>query len=248
MKIACTSTSFASAFARGELTQLEWLDACANELEVDGVVLGRADFPRSDDEYLAQIKKTAVDLGLTIAALDDDDVFATGGDAIEIARALGAPLVVGRAPPRRDDPSAWNAFAATVGSAARAAKRANVTLALRNAAGTICENAADARRIAKDVDSSWLRHALDATSLDDADDAHALLAKSTIAFHAIDGLRTFANATDFGARRLVERVARFRGFVALEATDAGSDRRGYHDAVARFAALRASALAGIGTS
>src|SRR5579862_7300506 len=69
MKLAVSSTSFADDFAGGALTQLEWLDLCAAELEADGVVFELRHFPRTDAEYVAQLKKMAVDLGLTVAAL-----------------------------------------------------------------------------------------------------------------------------------------------------------------------------------
>ncbi len=55
MKIACSSGAFAGPLAAGSLSQLEWLDACANELEVDGVVFAADHFPRTDAEYLAQL-------------------------------------------------------------------------------------------------------------------------------------------------------------------------------------------------
>jgi len=55
--------------ARGELTQLEWLDLCASELDLDGVLFDTRHFARTDADYLAQLKKTAVDLGLTVTGL-----------------------------------------------------------------------------------------------------------------------------------------------------------------------------------
>src|SRR5579863_9211938 len=71
MKLACASSSFHRDIERGELTQLEFLDLCARELACDGVVLDVRHFPRTDDDYLAQIKKMATDRGLSIAALAD---------------------------------------------------------------------------------------------------------------------------------------------------------------------------------
>ena len=57
MKIAASSASFATDLAEGALTHLEWLDLCAAELELDGVLLDLAHFPRLDDDYLAQARK-----------------------------------------------------------------------------------------------------------------------------------------------------------------------------------------------
>ena len=69
MKLACASSSLHRDIERGELTQLEFFDLCARELACDGVVLDVRHFPRTDDDYLAQVKKMAADRGLTIAAL-----------------------------------------------------------------------------------------------------------------------------------------------------------------------------------
>ncbi len=231
MKIAVTSASFAFAFERGALTQLEWLDVCANELEVDGIVLDVADFPRTDDEYLAQIKKSATDLGLTVAAvsrahdLPDEATFAT-------ALALGAPVAIGTAPLASDDPSAWNVFVDAAKTCARAAKKANVVVALASVPGTLCAEGAALRRIAYDVDGSWLRFAFDPLAFTD-DDARGLLPESVIAR---------AKLTGENAAAIVTKLARFRGFVVLE-SDSGEPRSaGYHAALARFCAERARFL------
>jgi sugar phosphate isomerase/epimerase len=243
MKVACSSATFARPIADGELTQLEWLDLCANELEVDGVVFDLAQFPRTDAEYLAQLKKTATDLGLTAAAVASAETFGARGDAIvEVAVALGAPLAIGSAPAVAGDPGAWGAFADSVKERSRAAKRANVTLAARNVPGTLCAASGDLKRLAKDVDSAWLRFAVDAGQLSAADSAQGLLGKSVIAAHRIGELATFAASGDVEAARAIGALARFRGFVVLESAQAPEPRDAYHRAVQRFAAARANAL------
>lgn len=242
MKIACSSASFASALRAGTLTHLEWLDACANELEVDGIVFGAGELPRDDAEYLAQLKKLAVDLGLGVAAVDADATL--DGEAerwLDIAATLGAPLVMGRAPATRDDPTAWGAFTDCVRHAAGVAKRRNVTLALRNAPGTLCASVADCKRLVKDVDSAWLRYALASDAFGAADDVQTLLAKSVIATHAIADLDAFATAGDVGGAHLVDALARFRGFLILEHAIEGHGDA-YHRAVERFTNLREKAL------
>jgi sugar phosphate isomerase/epimerase len=245
MKVAVSSATFARTIAAGELTQLEWLDACANELEVDGVVFDLAQFPRTDGEYLAQLKKQASDLGLTVAALAADDAFGPAGDAlIGAAIALGAPLVIGRAPAGGDDPAAWGAFADAVKERSRAAKAANVTVAVRNAPGTLCATPGDLKRLAKDVDSAWLRFAFDAAAFGPADPASTILAKSVIAVHAIAGLTRFAEPGDDEAAALIGALARFRGFLVLETRDAPEPRDAFHRAAERFATARANALQG----
>jgi hypothetical protein len=241
MKIACSSVSFSRAIADGTLTQLEWLDLCANELELDGVVFDTAHFPRTDDDYLAQLKKLATDLGLTVAALAAEDVFsATGEPHFATAVALGAPLIVASAPAVSDDPQAWGTFTEIARERASIAKLLNITLAIRNAEATLCTNAADLRRLAKDVDSAWLRYAL--APLGAGPDADVLLPKTVIACAAIEAPGQFATASDERAQMLIRTLARFRGFVAIDNIDEGATRDAYHHAIDRFTALRSAAL------
>src|SRR5271165_6612106 len=123
MKIACSSASFDDAIAAGKLTQFEWLDVCANELEVDVVVFDAAHFPRWDGEYLAQLRKACVDLGLTIAALAPLDFPAENArEILDRALTLGAPLLVVRAPAASTDPEAWGRFAGEAKAASKLAK------------------------------------------------------------------------------------------------------------------------------
>jgi hypothetical protein len=244
MKIACSSAAFAHQIADGELTQLEWLDVCANELEIDGVVFDAAHFPRTDGEYLAQLKKSAADLGLGVAALAAADALDAGARETRLAQALalGAPLLVVTAPAAAEDAAAWGAFTDALQALARAAKTANVTLALRNVAGTLCASPVDLKRAAKDVDSSWLRFALDAASFGDADAADGVLAKSALAVTTIADLATFATSGDAAADEVIARLARFRGFVCLDAPAGRAAAGAYHAALERFAAKRANAL------
>jgi len=243
MKVAASSATFARPIAAGELTQLEWLDVCANELEVDGVVFDLAQFPRTDGEYLAQLKKQASDLGLTVAALAAGDAFGAAAETlIEAAVTLGAPLLIGRAPAAGDDPNAWGAFTDAVKLASRVAKAANVTLAARNAPGTLCATPGDLKRLAKDVDSAWLRFAFDAAAFGPADPASTILAKSVIAVHTIADLTRFGEPGDNEAAALIAALARFRGFLVLDTQDAPEPRDAYHRAAERFATARANAL------
>jgi hypothetical protein len=241
MKIACSSATFAREMRAGDLTLLDWLDVCANELEVDGVVVGAAHLARTDDDYLAQMKKAAADLGLTVAALESEEpvgpAFAPG--ILAAAVALGAPVLVVRAPPAAEDPSAWGAFTDALKALASAAKAANVTLGLRNVPESLCPAAADLPRVAKDVDSSWLRFAFDAAT---SDAPAGVLAKSVISTYTIERLDTFGTRGDPAARTLIARLARFRGFVTLASDDPAAAPDEYHRALERFAAERANAL------
>ena len=243
MKIACSTASFERALGEGSLTQLEWLDLCANELEIDGVVFEARHFPRTDGEYLAQLKKLCADLGLTVAGLAADDVLAgRPGERIAQAEALGAPLIVARAEAASEDPAAWGCFVEGASAAASAGKRQNVTVAVRNAPGTLCAGAGDLKRLAKDVDSAWLRFAPDLIAFSALDATAAIAAKAVLAVHAIEGLEGFATENDPAAQALLRELRRFRGFVLIERGGEDAPRDAYHRALDRFRALRAVAL------
>jgi hypothetical protein len=239
MKIASSSASFARMLARGELTQLEWLDLCASELDLDGVLFDTRHFARTDADYLAQLKKTAVDLGLAVAGLVAPDLPSAGEAPFEIALALGAPIVVADAPPAADDPAAWSAFTAALKPAVNVGKRLNVTVAVRNGSSTLCASAADCKRLAKDVDSAWLRFATDATAFGALDKIEELATKTVLATHAIENLETFARDDDAEARRLLDALRGFRGFVAVDRGDADGERDTFHRAIGRLRGLLA---------
>jgi hypothetical protein len=222
MKIASSSASFERRLRAGDLTQLEWLDICAREFELDGVVFDVRHFPRTDDDYLAQLKKLCVDLGLCAAAVTDDDLLAGAGThrAIALAAALGAPLVVARAPQASEDPLAWNALAETARAAARAGKEANITLAVRNAPATLCEGTASLKQLAKETDSAWLRYALDPAKLAPSESAESVLSRSVIVFHDVLALRTRSERDE--AAELAAVLRRFRGFLVVDSVAEGA--------------------------
>jgi sugar phosphate isomerase/epimerase len=221
MKIASSSTSFDKSLSQGDLTQLEWLHLCASPLALDGVVFNARHFPRTDDEYLAQLKKTATDVGLTVAAVAADALLEPEGLRwLEIAALLGAPVVIARTPRAADTSAAWNELAATARASASIAKRANVTIALRNAPETMCASAADLKRLAKEVDSSWLRYALDIAELPSLESAGELLARAVVACHDAD------SADDNRISGLLSDLCAFRAFLVV---DAPNDRVTIHE-------------------
>ena len=173
MKIAVTSSSFAAVLRRGDLTHLEWLEACSSRLNVDGAVFALADFPRTDLEYAAQLKKVATDLGLVPVALDVPGLLDPGrpeterSQALTLATAIGAALIRVTAGPAGELPP--ETFARTVAATkafASAAKSANVTLTVAPAAGSALTDLAAVQNFSKYVDSAWLRYDLPAASPD----------------------------------------------------------------------------------
>ncbi len=164
MRIAVSSRSFRRPLASHELTQLEWLERCASVLEVDGVLADVSDFPRTDAEYVAQLRKVAIDLGIVPLGIDAPGVLVPELEAgardlpIALASGFGAALLRTTAPPPGDVPPAT--FVAAVAGAkllARAAKGANVTVLVAEAPGTIATDLAELRHFLKDADSAWLR-------------------------------------------------------------------------------------------
>lgn len=212
MKLACSSTAFDQQLRGGDLTQLEWIDACAREIAADGVVLDVRHFPRTDTDYLAQIKKLAADLGLSVAALRHDGFF-TADDAhmeqtLEMALALGAPLLSAPLPPVTA--AAWNDVLSGLGQAASLAKRFNVTLALRNKANSFAAGTHDMKRVTKETDSAWLRYGPDFNSLEEGSDPKELLPKAVLVW--LDGAHV--DAFDDIVRAMLRA---YRGFLVLDA-------------------------------
>jgi sugar phosphate isomerase/epimerase len=230
MKFACTSAAFSGMFDRGELTQLEFLDAAARALRCDGVVLDDRHFPRTDDDYLAQAKKMAADLGLSIAALASDSFFAadeaTMRTQIERASALGAPLLTGRL--GAETACSWSEQLARLGTATGLAKAANITLALRNAPGTFAASMHDCKRASKEADSAWLRFGLEPAALDAASDPHALESKTVLLWW------------DATREPQLEGWEEFRGFVALDRSAGDATIPEMHDAMRRWHIARAN--------
>jgi hypothetical protein len=165
MKVAVSSSSFARPLAAGELTQLEWLERCASELAADGVIFAREHFPRTDAEYVAQLKKVAIDLGLVPLALDAGGLLDPDGAAFDevfaLAAGLGVLFVLTRLPASGDvPPAAFMAGTIAAKAAAREAKRVNVTILATTAPGTLGSDVAEVKHFLKDVDSAWLRLAV----------------------------------------------------------------------------------------
>ena len=207
MKLACASSAFDELFRDGALTQIEWIESCAREFEADGVVFDVRHFPRTDSDYLAQVKKMTADVGLTVAAIEDDAFFPGDEERMQqslaIALAVGAPLLTGRLDPETS--ATWSAALERLNTATSLAKRANVTLAVRNAPQTFAGTALDLKRVSKEADSAWLRYGLDLATLDAGSEPEAFLPKTVL---------LWGSAGEYESLRL---LSAFRGFMALDA-------------------------------
>jgi len=164
MRIAASSSTFRRPLDAGELTQLEWVERCASELAADGVVTALSDFPRFDDEYVAQLRKVAIDLGIVPFGIDAPGLLDPAGEpaaiehAVAVARGFGAAVIRTTPPAPGEVPPATFAAAVRTGkSLSRAAKAANVTVIVTAAPGTIGDDVSGVRHLLKDIDSAWMR-------------------------------------------------------------------------------------------
>jgi sugar phosphate isomerase/epimerase len=227
MKLACASSALHRRIECGDLTQLEFLDLCARGLACDGTVLDVRHFPRTDDDYLAQIKKMATDRGLSIAALADSAFFgATQERMAEVLRqaaVLGAPLVAGRLARQVDDP--WSDQLARLRIAVSLAKAVNVTLALRNGAETFATGTHDCKRVAKEADSAWLRFGPEPQALDAASDPQELAPNTVLLW---SDLRVENERT---TRELLEAFVDFRGHLVLDESTGEADTDDVREAI-----------------
>ncbi|HEY5093627.1 MAG TPA: TIM barrel protein [Candidatus Eremiobacteraceae bacterium] len=176
MRLCCSTASYRRAIESRELTQLEWIDRCARDLAVDGIEFDAGFFPRTDDDYLAQLKKLCADRCLTVAGATA--IASLGGDDVEAAiesfvpwidraLALGAPLLRFECGGASGAPGiGWREFVRALKHVCAEAKRRNVTLALQaGASGSLVITPADVRRALKECDSAWLRLAMRAADL-----------------------------------------------------------------------------------
>lgn len=217
MKLACSSTAFGHLLSSGDLTQLEWLDSCARELASDGVVLDVGHFPRTDNDYLAQVKKMATDLGLTIAAIRDDSFFSAGQPAmratLELAGSVAAPLLASQLPSELQ--TSWSEVLARVGEATSLAKEFNITLAVRNVAHTLAATSQNLKRLSKEADSAWLRFAPEMRAFDAGSDPATIIPKTVLAWH-VHSQSEVESDEDSQMDRQLSLLKDFRGFLAFD--------------------------------
>ena len=243
MKLCCNSHSYARMLAAGDLTQLEWVDLCSHELMLDGVEFAGAHFPRTDDDYLAQLKKLCVDRCLTVAGyhhdimLDAADIDAhTEKIARSLARAqaLGAPIVRFACAEGHGSPGvAWRELIRGLKTICIEAKARNVTLAVEPREQSLIATPADAKRALKECDSAWLRVAPSAVVLasSQAGEWSAPLDDAVIVNAPMHQLDTYGADVTIDYLVVLAQLwqHRYRGFLSLEYT--GLEAEG--DAVVR---------------
>lgn len=233
MKMAVTSSAFERILTSGDFTQLEFIEWCAREAACD-IVLDVRHFPRRDDEYLAQVKKMAADLAVQILAVQDDHALASNGaaqEALRLALALGAPLVSANL--AATTTCSWAQQYTILVAAARAAKHANVTLALRNVPGTFGASSSDLRHATKETDSAWLRFAPELATLEAGSQPERLVAHTVLLWAQ---LGSAANVDAF------RNFAGFRGSLALDDESGGAQPTTARESISRWRTAIAALL------
>ncbi len=240
MKLACASSAFHRRLENGDLTQLEWLDLCARELCADGIVCDVRHFPRRDSDYLAQVKKMAVDVGMTIAALSDEAFFGGGEGAmrqtLELAAALGAPIV--SASLQKETAMSWSSQLEALGTATSLAKAANVTLGVRNGPSTFAAGSHDLKRVSKEADSAWLRYALELDALDAGSEPQPLAAKTVLLWHTHRSNDVESQSSP-NVSSILEWAVSFRGFLVVDFADGAAEREMMRNALRKWRTLLA---------
>jgi len=142
--------------------------------------------------------------------------------ALEMALALGSPLLAAPLPPTTA--AAWDSVLESLGEAASQAKRHNVTIALRNQPHSFAAGAHDMKRVVKETDSAWLRYGPQFATLEEGSDPRELLSKTVLVWHDV-------RAADETLRDLLKD---YRGFVTLDAAQGDARVQTVKEAVDRI--------------
>lgn len=172
MKISCSSWSYHRTIEAGKLDQAGWIDLCAKELKLDGVELLSNHFPRTDKQYLRDLKKRIIDYGLTVASVSASNHFtvaSTGDREREIDKVkrwsdiglfMSAPLIriFAGSSDELKDRVMWDKVTKALYKCARYGEKIGVVMALENHGGF---SADQVLRMVKEAGSPWLRLTVD---------------------------------------------------------------------------------------
>jgi len=211
---------------------MAWIEKCAKELELDGVELLDAHFPGIEKDYLQNLKKRIIDLGLTIAAVSASNHFTTPDDAklrqevakvkqwADIAAYLGTPVLRCFAGSGQElsDPAIFKRTAAALRECADYCRdNHGIVLAMENHGGTSAEQIMG---LIKVVDSDWFRLTLDTGNF--SQDPYGSIRKAAplaVFVHAktydIDE-RGNEKRLDYDRIFQIFREVSYRGFISLE--------------------------------
>jgi sugar phosphate isomerase/epimerase len=240
MQLGMCSWSYHRDFESGKTDLFEWMTMCARELKVHGIEITDAHMQNTDEDYVRTVKRTAVDLNLTISALTVSNDFGRELEedrnaelekverALDLAADLGTPILrvfagwpenarEKTAQERRDQ---WNEMARCMTIAGMLADRNGIVLAVENHNhGGFLQTADDVQRLLTDADSEWLRLNLDTGNFVDGFESIEKTLLYAVHIHA-KMLHIDENGHDFTTDypRLfgLLRERNYRGFVSLE--------------------------------
>lgn len=238
MKTSCSSWSYHRTIESGALSQLAWVKECA-ELELDGVELLCGHFPKTDRDYLIELKKTCADNYLTIAMVSAEGHLTVTDDAqrekeiedigkwAEIAEFMGAPCLRffcgSGAELSAGGRELYDKVRNAIQTIARLGSERGIIMAMENHGGT---TANQLLALLKDVNSPWLKLTLDTGNFpptsqvgpDTYKDIKKCAPQAAIVHAKFFNVEPDGRDRDFDwpkIHRILKR-ARFRGFLSVE--------------------------------
>ena len=232
MRVGCAAYSYREALTSGTLTLEEFVDRCAG-LGLDGVELTSYYFPRTDREYLNQLKRhcfrrgqhiLATAVGSTLTLEDEGKRREQLGmirDWIEHSVILGSPCLrvfAGPVPPGDSEEQAFRRALEALQECVEAGARAGVSIALENHGG-VTATARQVQRFLEAINSPWFGVNLDLGNF--ADDPYREfeeLAPRTITTHAklTSRFGQEQREIDYVRVRGILEKAGYSGYVSIE--------------------------------
>lgn len=233
MKLGCCSWSHHRTFESGAMNIFDWMNHCADELRVGGIEITDGHLHETADDYLAEVKRVACELHLTISAVTVSNDFGKSEEkditaalerverVIKITHLLGSPILrVFAGWPDTNKKEQWDAMVRCMKISCLLAERDGITLAVENHNhGGFIQTAADVEKLFTDVDSPWLRLNLDTNNYIDGYPSIEQTVRHAVQVHAKmlkvgpDGSE--ANL-DYPKIIALLRENNYRGFVSIE--------------------------------
>lgn len=231
MKIGCTSWSFRNSLEKGKLDSIQWIKKCALELKLDGIEFLDKFVPRTDENYLKEIKKLCADLYLDIflvsacPVLGKEDIEEHKAQInylkqwIDIGFYMGAPIVRYLAGPKEGEKS-WDLMIEATKECVGYAQKKGIILAIENHSG-MGETCEEILRIFEAINSPWLKLCLDTGNFKDKDIYSSI--EKTLHLTGVVHVKTYSPDTEGKEQRLdYERIfkifkkADYRGYLSIE--------------------------------
>jgi len=173
MRTSCSSWSYHRTFRARKIDQLGWIQECA-KLEFDGVELLSNHFPKTDRQYMIELKKACADHYLDISLISAGGHLTVDDDAqrekevqgikkwVEIAEFMGAPGVRFFCGSGKElaagGPGLYEKVKDAMCAIASFGAERGIIMALENHGGTTADQLLS---FIKDVNSPWLKFTLD---------------------------------------------------------------------------------------